>query len=47
VTSGLRELWGNPTLPPSSSFPSQEPVLVTLSWIVVIIAIFGSLGVRR
>jgi ABC-2 type transport system permease protein len=47
LTTSLRELWGNPTLPASSRFPSQELVLVTLGWIVVIIAIFGSLGVRR
>ncbi len=47
LTTSLRELWGNPTLPASDSFPSQEPVLVTLGWVVVIIAIFGPLGVRR
>ena len=47
LTTSLRELWGNPTLPDSSSFPSQEPVLVTLGWIVLIIAVFGSLGVHR
>jgi ABC-type multidrug transport system permease subunit len=47
LTASLRELWGNPNPFPSTSFPGQEPVLVTLIWIVVIIAIFGPLGVRR
>ena len=47
LASALRELWGNPNPFASSSFPSQEPVLVTLGWVVAIIAIFGTLSVRR
>jgi ABC transporter DrrB family efflux protein len=47
LTGSLREMWGNPNPYASDSFPSQEPVLVTLIWVVVIIAIFGPLGVRR
>jgi len=47
LTGALRELWGNPNPFASDSFPSQNPVLVTLIWVVVIIAIFGPLGVRR
>jgi ABC-2 type transport system permease protein len=47
LTASLRELWGNPSPIASTSFPSQEPVLVTLVWVVVIVAIFGPLGVRR
>ncbi|MEO5885460.1 MAG: ABC transporter permease [Candidatus Limnocylindrales bacterium] len=47
LTAALRELWGNPNPFASDSFPSQEPVLVTLIWVVVIIAIFAPLGVRR
>lgn len=47
LTGSLREMWGNPNPYASDSFPSQNPVLVTLIWVVVIIAIFGPLGVRR
>ena len=47
LTGALRELWGNPNPYATESFPSQNPVLVTVVWVVVIIAIFGPLGVRR
>ncbi len=47
LTAGLRELWGNPNPATSGSLATQEPILVTLGWVVVIIAIFGPLGVRR
>jgi ABC transporter DrrB family efflux protein len=47
LTAALRELWGNPNPFASQSFPAQEPILVTLIWVVVIIGIFGPLGVRR
>jgi ABC transporter DrrB family efflux protein len=47
LTAALRELWGNPNPFPATSFPGQEPVLVTLGWVVAIIAIFGPLGVRK
>lgn len=47
LSAALRELWGNPNPYASNSFPSQEPVLVTLIWVVVIIGIFGPLGARR
>ena len=48
LTASLREIWGNPNpYPPGSSLASTEPVLVTIGWIVVILAVFGPLGVRR
>ena len=47
LTGALRQLWGNPNPYATDSFPSQNPVLVTVAWVVVIIAIFGPLGVRR
>jgi ABC transporter DrrB family efflux protein len=47
LTAALREMWGNPNPAASTSLAAQEPVLVTLAWVVVIIAIFGPLGVRR
>jgi ABC transporter DrrB family efflux protein len=47
LTSSLRRLWGNPDPYPGTSLASTEPILVTLIWVVVILAIFGPLGVRR
>jgi ABC transporter DrrB family efflux protein len=47
LTAALRELFGNPNPFASNSFPAQEPVLVTVVWVMIIIAIFGPLGVRR
>jgi ABC-2 type transport system permease protein len=47
LTASLRELWGNPNPYASDSFPSQNPILVTVVWVAVLIATFGPLGVRR
>jgi ABC transporter DrrB family efflux protein len=47
LTATLRQLWGNPNPVASTSFPMQQPLFVTLVWIVVIVGVFGPLGVRR
>jgi ABC-2 type transport system permease protein len=47
LTASLRGLWGNPNPYASTGFPSQHPVLVTLLWVVVIVAVFAPLGIRR
>ncbi|HEY3163203.1 MAG TPA: ABC transporter permease [Candidatus Limnocylindrales bacterium] len=47
LTAALRELWGNPNPATSGSLATTQPLLVTIVWVVVIIAIFGPLGVRR
>lgn len=47
LTAALRELWGNPNPFASDGLPAREPVLVTIAWVVVIVAVFGPLGVRR
>ena len=47
LTSSLRQLWGNPNPYATDSFPSQNPVLVTLIWVVVFIVVFAPLGIRR
>jgi ABC transporter DrrB family efflux protein len=47
LTAGLRQLWGNPNPATSGSLAVQQPILVTILWVLVIIAIFGPLGVRR
>jgi ABC transporter DrrB family efflux protein len=48
LTASLRELWGNPSpTTGSTSFAAQEPVLVTLAWVVLVVVVFGMLGVRK
>jgi ABC transporter DrrB family efflux protein len=47
LTAATRELWGNPSPYASDSFPAENPVLVTLLWIVVIVAVFAPLAVMR
>lgn len=47
ITAALRELWGNPNPFVTGSFPSEHPVLMTVIWSFVFVAIFASLGVRR
>jgi ABC-type multidrug transport system permease subunit len=47
LTGSLRQLWGNPNPFATDSFPSQNPVLVTLIWVVVVIAVFAPLAIRR
>ena len=46
LTASLRDLFGNPVAP-GTGFPSENPILVTLLWVVVIVAIFSWLGTRR
>ena len=47
LTASLRQLWGTPNPYATGSFPSENPVLVTLVWVAVILAVFGPLAVRR
>ena len=47
LTASLRELWGNPNPSTSDSLAQQEPILVTLVWVVLFVAIFGPLSVRK
>jgi ABC transporter DrrB family efflux protein len=47
LTGALRELWGNPNPYATDSFPSENPILVTLVWVAVFIAVFAPLGIRR
>ena len=47
LTGALRDMWGNPNPYATDSFPSQNPVLVTLVWVVIFVVVFGPLGVRR
>jgi len=47
LTSSIRELWGNPNPYATENFPSEHPVVMTLIWIGIMIAIFAPLGVRK
>jgi ABC-type polysaccharide/polyol phosphate export permease len=47
LTQSARELFGNVVAAPSDSWPAQNPILLSLIWIVVIVAVFGPLGVRK
>ncbi len=48
LTAATRELWGNPNpFVTDGSLPTEHPALVTLGWVVVIVAVFAPLGVRR
>ena len=47
LTASLRELWGNPNPYASSGLPAEEPILLTIAWVVVIVAIFAPLAVNR
>ena len=47
LTASLRELWGNPNPFPAQGIPGEYPVFVTIGWMVVLLAVFVPLGVRR
>jgi ABC-type multidrug transport system permease subunit len=49
VTQSARELFGNipPGTPEPTAWPLQNPVLYTLIWVVIIIAVFAPLSVRQ
>jgi len=46
ITQAMRELFGNPS-PLVQGWPSENPILLTVIWSIVIVAIFAPLGVRR
>ena len=47
LTGATRSLWGNPNPFVGTGLPGREPALVTVAWVIVILAIFLPLGVRR
>ena len=48
VTQAARELFGNTSeaLPPADTWPMQHPVIYTLIWVAIILAVFIPLSVR-
>ena len=47
LTASIRDLWGNPNPFASEGFPAEHPIVLTLIWVVVLLAVFAPLGVRR
>jgi len=46
IVAACRDLFGNPTIA-ATSFPMRHAVLVSVVWIVVLLAVFAPLGIRR
>ena len=48
LTAATRQLWGNPNpFASPNGFPAQHPILLTLIWVTVIVAVFAPLAVYR
>lgn len=47
TVAGMRELFGNPNPTATESWPMQHPVLASVGWAVLVLAVFGPLAVRR
>jgi ABC transporter DrrB family efflux protein len=47
LTASLRELWGNPNPYGTDSFAAEQPILLTLIWIAIIVSVFAPLAVKR
>jgi ABC-2 type transport system permease protein len=47
LSTAIRELWGNPNPFASTGLQAEEPVLVTLGWLVLIVAVFTPLAIAK
>lgn len=47
LTAATRELFGNPNPYVGDGIPGQYPILVTVGWMVVLLAIFAPLAIRK
>jgi len=47
VVAAARELFGNPNPFVGDTFPEQHSILMSIGWIVVLLAIFAPLAIRR
>jgi ABC-2 type transport system permease protein len=47
LTASMRDLFGNPNPFGKGGFPTEHPVLLTLIWTAIFVAIFAPLAVRR
>ena len=46
LTAATRELWGNPNPYIADGFPAEHPILLTVLWTAVLLAVFAPIGVR-
>ncbi len=46
-TAATRKLWGNPNPYAAEGSPAEQPVLLTLIWVAVMLAVFVPLAVRK
>ena len=47
LTAATRALWGNPNPYAAAGFPAEHPILLTLIWVAVLIAVFAPLAIHR
>ena len=47
LTAAIRQLWGNPNPFAATGFPAEHPILLTLTWVAILVAVFAPLGVWR
>ena len=47
LTASMRELFGNPNPFLADGFPAEHPILLTVIWSIVFVAIFAPLAIRR
>ena len=47
LTAATRELFGNPNPYVGDGIPAQHPVLVTLVWMALLLAVFAPLAIRK
>jgi ABC-2 type transport system permease protein len=47
VAAALRQLFGNPAAPANGSWPLEHPVLASLGWLAVLLAVFVPLRAAR
>ena len=45
--AATRELFGNPNIFSTDSFPAEHPIVLSLIWVVVIVGIFAPLAIRK
>ncbi len=47
TVAAMRELFGNPNPTATESWPMQHPVLASVGWCVLVLAVFSPLAIRR
>ena len=47
TVQAARELFGNPVLATGHSFPVEHPILVSVGWALLLLAVFIPLSVRK